>query len=328
MSFVIVLRRTWPLIGCAIALAPPIEAATQSNVAAADREAIVNSWPDPVGRGPFPALKEMDATLPDHVIYRPKQLSSAAARRLPIVVWGNGGCAGDGAGQRLHLLNLASHGYLVIANGVIGSGPGVRPLPPRPIPPRGLHGEFVPPPPQTFATQLTAGIDWAIAENKRAASKYFGKLDPKAIAASGWSCGGVQALTIGSRDPRVRTIVIHNSGIFPADAPRRPEMELGKEALARIRVPIIYILGGPNDVAYANGSNDYARLKGVFAAKVSLPVGHQGTFFEPNGGRAAIIATAWLDWRLKGDLKGRAMFLGLNCTLCNDHLISYNYRTR
>ncbi len=123
-------------------------------------------------------------------------------------------------------------------------------------------------------------------------------------------------------------IVIHNSGIFPAGAPRQPEMELGKEALLRIRVPTIYILGGPNDVAHANGSDDYARLKGVFAAKVSLPVGHQGTFFKPNGGRAAIIATAWLDWRLKRDPNGQTIFLGLNCTLCSDRLISYNFKTR
>ncbi|WP_375273226.1 hypothetical protein [Sphingomonas sp.] len=314
-------------IACAVAAASPSSAlASQTDAVPQNREALASALPDTPGSGPFPAVKEMDDTLPDHVIYRPSDLSAAAARKLPIVVWGNGGCAGDGAGQRFHLLELASHGYLVIANGTIASGPGAKPLPPRAVPPPGPDGAFVPPPPQTFATQLTDGIDWAVRENKRRGSRYFGKLDPAAIAVSGWSCGGVQALTVGSRDPRVKTIVIHNSGLFPPHAPKRPEMALDKAALARICVPIIYILGGTTDIAYANGSDDFARLSGVPAAKVSLNVGHQGTFFEPNGGRAAVIARTWLDWRLKNSARARAMFAGSDCTLCTDPAVEYLHK--
>jgi hypothetical protein len=33
------------------------------------------------------------------------------------------------------------------------------------------------------------------------------------IAYSGWSCGGVQALQV-AKDPQVKTLVIHNSGVL------------------------------------------------------------------------------------------------------------------
>jgi hypothetical protein len=279
-------------------------------------EAAYQAMPDTPGTGPYPAIKEMDGSLADHTIYRPANLGKLGATKLPIVVWGNGGCAGDGAGQRLHLSELASHGYLVIANGGIQSGPGVAPRPRPPMPAPGPGGAFVPPPPQSSAGQLTQAIDWAIAENARAGSPYLGKIDTAAIAVSGWSCGGVQALTIASRDPRVKTAVIHNSGLFPEGQPRLPGMNLAKAELAKIKAPLIYILGGPTDIAYANGMDDYARITGVPIAVANLAVGHSGTFYQPNGGKAAQVALAWLDWRLKGRAAGASWFRGAACKLC------------
>jgi hypothetical protein len=38
------------------------------------------------------------------------------------VAWSNGRCSDDGASNRFHLLEIASHGYLVIASGRILSG--------------------------------------------------------------------------------------------------------------------------------------------------------------------------------------------------------------
>jgi hypothetical protein len=46
--------------------------------------------------------------------------------------------------------------------------------------------------------------------------------------------------------------------------------------------------------------------------------GHGGTYWEPNGGRAAAIVVAWLDWQLRGDARAARMFRGRNCTLCDD----------
>lgn len=283
-------------------------------------EAAAKAMPDTPGTGPYPAIKEELASLPDHVVYRPRDPSKVRAP-MPIVAWGNGGCSADGAGQRLHLSELASHGYLVIASGTIRSGPGAPARSPQAQPPRTMPAPgtpFTPPPPETSAAQLRQAIDWAIAENAHRGGALAGRLDTRAIAVSGWSCGGVQALTVAAEDPRVRTVVIHNSGLLPDGGPRLPGMEMRKDALARLRAPVIYILGGPGDIAFTNGMDDYARITGVRAMVASRNVGHTGTFFEPNGGQAAQVARHWLDWQLKGDKAAADWFVGATCRLCRD----------
>lgn len=271
--------------------------------------------PDTKGSGPFAALKEEVASLPNHVVYRPVDLSKLAKQKLGVVVWGNGGCSDDGASQRFHLLEIASHGYLVIANGTIKSGPGIQPEPP---PPPRADGQL--PPPATSAQQMVDGIDWALAENLRKGSDLYGRIDPNAIAAAGYSCGGLQALQMAG-DKRLGTVIIQNSGIFnPASAVRLPSMDLGKDTLKSLHTPVLYILGGPKDIAYENGMDDFHRIDHVPAAVVNTDVGHGGTYNEPNGGRAAQVAVAWLEWQLRGDQKAKQWFVGPQCRLCTDPL--------
>src|SRR5436305_1021482 len=73
--------------------------------------------PDTAGTGPFAATKAEDPAFPGHVVYRPANLSKLGGRKLPIVLWGNGGCTDDAASERLFLEEIASHGYLLIAPG-------------------------------------------------------------------------------------------------------------------------------------------------------------------------------------------------------------------
>jgi hypothetical protein len=279
-----------------------------------------NKKPDTVGTGKYPALKEMVDSLPNHVIYRPADLNKLGQEKLGVLAWGNGGCAADGAGGRFHLSEIASHGYLAIASGTIQSGPGAPPRPAGEAPPGppALGANGMPlhiPPPATKSALLTEGIDWALAENQRKGSPYYGRINPQWIAVSGWSCGGLQALEVAS-DPRVRTVIIHSSGIF-ADANPIPGITITKAALQKLHTPIIYILGGPSDIAYANGMDDFKRISSpVFVA--NLDVGHGGTFMEPNGGREASVAVSWLDWQLKGDARAAKLFVGADCGLCKD----------
>jgi dienelactone hydrolase len=281
-----------------------------------------NKVPDTAGTGKYPAMKEESAALPNHVIYRPIDLSKFGHEKLGVLAWGNGGCAADGAGSRLHLAEIASHGYLAIANGKILSGPGApaheKPpgFPPPGSPPPGSPG-FHPPPPATSAEGLREAIDWALAENIRAGSPYFGRINPQWIAVSGWSCGGLQALEIAA-DPRVHSVVIHSSGIFDAGTNPIPGVTITKEALAKLHAPTIYILGGPTDIAYHNGMDDYQKITTVPAVAANLDVGHGGTFMEPNGGREASVAVSWLDWTLKGDRAAAQRFTGPDCGLCKD----------
>lgn len=267
--------------------------------------------PPPVlpGTGPYEATMEVDAGLPFHVIYRPTGLSAIRTPKLGVVVWGNGGCRDDGASARAHLTELASHGYLVIAPGKLYP-PGQS----APAPARGPDGKY--PPQATTAAQVKAGIDWALAENRRQGSRYFGRIDPTAIAVAGHSCGGLQALQVAP-DPRIKTVLIHNSGIFNEGASSITGLNLEKSSLTQVHTPIIYFLGGPTDQAQPNGSDDFRRLTDIPAVLVEMPVGHLGTFGRPNGGAVAQIAVDWLEWQLRGNRTAGRTFTGTDCRLCN-----------
>jgi hypothetical protein len=271
--------------------------------------------PDTSGTGKYPAIKLMLPSLPDHVVYQPKDLSALGSAKLGVVAWGNGGCSADGASARLHLEEIASHGYLVIAPGAILTGPGSPPHPPRAVPAPGAPRKI--PPPATHADSLLQSIEWALAENSRKDSPFYHRINPAWIAVSGHSCGGLQALK-AAQDPRVRTVVIHSSGIFAAGATPNAEMDIGKSSLDKLHSSIIYVLGGPTDIAYLNGMDDFKRINKVPAFVGNLDVGHGGTFMDQNGGRAASVAVSWLDWQLKGDKEAARRFTGADCGLCKD----------
>jgi dienelactone hydrolase len=257
-------------------------------IAAASIGSIVHSQEVERGSGPYPAMFEARADLPNHVVYRPTDLAPARSDRLPIYVFGNGGCSADGTSSRNHLLEIASRGYLVIASGTIPRG--TRPAAPAPPKPGAKL---------TTATEtrlLTDAIDWAERENRRAGSPFEGRIATDKIAVSGWSCGGLQALN-AAQDPRVTTSIIMNSGFFPEGTNPLSGVVSDKALLKTLHGSVLYVLGGPTDIAYPNGTDDYRRLENIPAAMVNIPVGHGGTYMQPHGGVGAEVVTAWLDWK-------------------------------
>ena len=272
-----------------------------------------NAIPDTAGDGPYPAVIEEYASLPDHVVYRPAELAPFFGGELPVVVWGNGGCADDGSSARLHLAQIASYGYLVIAPGPRRSGPGAThgPAPERPRPAEGL------PPPATSVADVMAGIDWAIAQDADPASPFHGRVATDRLAVAGHSCGGLQAIQAAA-DPRIDTVLIHNSGIYNSEFSPIQSMTVSKAMLRGFHQPVLYVLGGPDDIAHPNGMDDYARVDHVPIMLADLPVGHGGTFFEPFGGAAAQVAVDWLEWQLRGNTSAARTFTGANCRLCTD----------
>ncbi|VXD00156.1 CocE/NonD family hydrolase [Sphingomonas sp. 8AM] len=263
------------------------------------------------GTGAYPAIYEERADLPDHVVYRPRDLAAVRSGTLGIYVFGNGGCGADGTASRNHLLEIASHGYLVIASGTIPRPAGDA----RGASPSGKLAAATP------TRALTDAIDWAQRENGRAGSPFRGRIDPGAVATSGWSCGGLQALT-AAQDPRVRTAVIMNSGFFPDGANPIAGVVSDKALLTGLHGSVLYVLGGPTDIAAANGTDDFRRLGHLPAALVNIPVGHGGTYMQPHGGVAAEVVTAWLDWRLKQDARAAARFTGPGCGFCGDRRLT------
>ncbi|GIE76320.1 hypothetical protein Aph02nite_22700 [Actinoplanes philippinensis] len=232
------------------------------------------------GSGPYPADYETSTGLPNHTIYRPQNLPS---ERLPLLVWGNGGCAASGTAQINFLREISSHGFLAIANGAPnGSG-------------------------STTSQMLTQSIDWAFAENSRSGSKYFGRIDTSRVAVAGFSCGGLEAYAV-SADPRVTTTMIFSSGLLN---------DADDYQLRRLTKPIAYFIGGPSDIAYPNAMDDWGKLPaGLPAFMGNLNVGHGGTYDQVNGGEFARVAVLYLKWRLKGDTAAGAQFAGPDCGLC------------
>jgi hypothetical protein len=248
----------------------------------------------PGGRPPltqrYTGMYETDARLPGHTVYRPSNLA-AVTERMPVVVWGNGACRADGTWFQEFLTPLSAHGVLVVASGTPG-GTG-----------------------STTADMLIDAIDWAVAENTRAGSKYFGKLDTTAIAAMGQSCGGLEAIGASS-DPRVRSTVLWNSGIFASGG-------LGgvdKTALTRLHAPVAWFTGGSSDIAYGNAVDDYQRVPSRVPAVIGHygNVGHMGLFTDPTVERHIVtVAASWLDATLFGNAQARSRFVGPNCGLCS-----------
>src|SRR3972149_4955716 len=64
------------------------QAPPQVDRAALERQAEINKRPDTPGTGRFPAMKEEIASLPRHVVYRPRDLGALGRTKLGVGAWG------------------------------------------------------------------------------------------------------------------------------------------------------------------------------------------------------------------------------------------------
>jgi hypothetical protein len=158
-------------------------------------------------------------------------------------------------------------------------------------------------------------LDWITRESTRAGGEFAGRVDLTKIAAGGHSCGGLQALAVAD-DPRIRTTLVLDSGVYNSRVGTRSGVAIEKSDLKDLKGPVLYLVGGTADIAYPNAADDFERLEHVPVMFASLPVGHGGTFSQPNGGEWARVSTAWLDWQLKGNAEAGKEFLGPQCRLC------------
>ena len=246
--------------------------------------------------GPYEVVQEPAFGSPGHVVFHPVNLDAFPSKdTLPVMAWGNGGCAINTGGFAGFLKTVASHGFLVISTAAVE---GER---------RG----------QTTA-DLRAALDWAEAENARAGSPLAGKIAIDRMAVMGSSCGGFLSIDLGA-EPRVDTIGAFNSGVSPprADAPPGPFPTT--DALAKLHGPVLLVNGHEPDFMMATSRANYDALENVpafYGARHNA--GHSATFFHPGGGEFANVASGWLEWTLKGDEEAGKMFKGEACGLCTN----------
>ena len=243
---------------------------------------------DDGGTGTFKAMAVKEQTMTDFVVYRPKDLLHAHARcgSMPLLLFGNGGCSDTSVGYERMLSEIASHGYIVVAIGEMRDSLNELPIG------------------QTESSELMRGLELMLQLNRTKGTEYYRMIDTTKIAAAGHSCGGAQVL-YNAGDPRLKTYMILNAGMG--------DMEMAgasRGSLPKLHAPILYIVGGPKDVAFENAQKDYARISHVPVCLANHPAsGHGGTYYDKYGGDYGRLVLDWLDWHLKGKQEKTKIFL-------------------
>jgi hypothetical protein len=119
------------------------------------------------GSGQFKAHFLDDLTLANHTIYVPE---NPPPGKMPVIIWGNGFCMAAGTMFANFLNEIASHGFMIVAN---GPAKGAQ-----------LSG-------QTTYKELIKAIDWVTTSP---AAKKYGDIDVSKLAVAGQSCGGLEAV--------------------------------------------------------------------------------------------------------------------------------------
>jgi len=279
----------------------------------------------PLGSGPFKAIMAQEQGLPEQVAYYPADLSTLGAKKLPIVVWGNGACINAGNRFRQFLTEIASHGYLVISGGSMADkefevGPQENPVPrqagtastPRGGPPAQDPAN---PPGRVTVPILKRAIDWALEQNASSGSRFHGKLDPAHVVVMGQSCGGGLAVQLAVDDARVTGLGVWNSGAGLGSGSGNTSIPL-----ERLKGPVLVITGAePLDIAFGSAKNTFERINHVpvfYGWRDDMQ--HLGTYGAADGGELGRIAWKWLDWTTRGDLAAAKMFVSPACSLCRD----------
>ena len=238
-------------------------------------------------RGPYAVESGPAFGSPGHVVYHPADLAPFPNRdTLPVMVWGNGGCAINSNRYAGFLSTIASHGFLVLAT---AAEPGAERR-------------------RATADDLRAAIDWADAENRRGGSRLRGKIATDRVAVMGQSCGGFLSLELGA-DARVDTIGVFNSGAQGNST----------DTLNRLHGPVLLINGHERDFLMAASKATFDaidRLPAFYGARHNA--GHTATVDHPGGGEFANVASNWIRWQFKGDQGAGRMFKGENCGLCTN----------
>ncbi len=269
------------------------------------------------GAGTYKAIATHDADFPEYTIYRPANLHFAASNTtLPLIIFGNGGCMNTSVPFEKFLNEIASFGYIIVAIGPLRHSVD------------DIINDSIAQM-STSPAKMIEAIDRMEKCCKDSTSEYYSIIDLNNIAVMGHSCGGLQALAV-SVDPRIVTTVCLNSGVFMPNEGQQNNV-VDKGVLETLHSPVLYVIGGPSDIAYDYALDDYSRINNVFVSMANYDVGHGGTFSEKFGGSFSLIVMQWFEWQLKDKEWTGKIFTGENCTceypgwsivLKNSHLLN------
>jgi predicted alpha/beta-hydrolase family hydrolase len=247
-----------------------------------------------------PIAKETSASLPGYNIYRPSDIKKGAL--LPIIAWANGGCVRRDATWTTILERWASEGFFVVA---VTSLPNADP---------GAPGRFT-------VEEQAAAIEWAIRENGASNSPYANRLDVNRIVAAGNSCGGMTSMALAARDARVKSVyILSGSSLGP-----NTTKEAASALMSKVSAPVLFIVGGEEDIARKPSNLDYSLLRdGIPAMVVSRSSGdHRTVSTDPAiQSDAADIGVNWLRATLYNDKEAIETLRTKICAKCDSKIWS------
>jgi hypothetical protein len=270
---------------------------------AAPSDAVATQVPS---SGPFPPISDFTKNGPftsmtvtntgpngKYTVYVPTELAPNGAKN-PIVGWMSGGSTSPVDYPQLP--RMATDGFVVVASNT--------------VPQIGQEVEL--------GQEILAGITWAISENTRQGSNFYGKLDTTKIASMGYSMGSLATFTIAN-DPRLTTTVHLSGGNMAANSDRIKNLHAPASFICGLvgDAGCSNILSTTCDIAAANCDTDFAgATTPVFYA--NFPGGHLGTLTAPQSDRNFGMALAWLRWKLMNDSTLESMFVGPKCSFCTN----------
>ena len=259
------------------------------------RKAVPAYWQNPTGM--YNVAVDSDVMLSGHTVFYPENLTAFPEKdKLPVVIMTGPGADATSSAFRPFFTEVASHGYLMIVCGTLTEETV-------------NTGKL----PKATKEDMITAIDWAIAENSREASPFFGKIDTENICLMGQSAGGIHAID-NMNDPRVTLLTLFDSGLFKEN----PNSNFNflsrskKEVFRNVTIPMAYFVGG-TDMARVNAEDDFELIDSVpiVLAVRDIPWdAHAGTFREKNGGAFAVACVRWLDWNTKMNMDAAAFFEG------------------
>lgn len=240
--------------------------------------------------GPYPVTSEAAFDDPGFIVFRPIDLGKFPTQdRLPVLVWGNGGCNIDSRNYAGILRTVASHGFIAI---------GTLPVEPE-------EGEEARR--NATADDMIRAIDWVEQEAIREGSHLKGKIDIGQIAAMGVSCGGFRMAAVAGLDPRVDSVGLLNTGVSDTSE------------LDGLHGSVLIINGGEVDFMYETARANFEAIDHLpvfYGARENA--GHSATYPHPGGGEFANVVSDWLMYRFKGDQQAAMTFVGEDCALCTN----------
>ena len=205
-----------------------------------------------------------------------------ASKKMPVVLWGNGQCYGDGLAYGGFLSQVASYGIVVIANGWVSSSS--RPK---------YQGDIT-----KSLKYITDSISWI--QERAGKSGNFSTVNGAALGVAGHSCGGYQIVEM-RKDSRVKMLAPF--GYFTEQS----------QWASEIKVPVGVFVGEyDTSIALPQIRAGWPRLPtstpGWWGTYPSL--NHDGTFDQSNGGAWAVSLARWVLFSLMGDSESAQYFVG------------------